>query len=58
MNDSNSVELMQVIRTTLTLRGDGTPEDPYRRIVQYWSTDGELLAEGDRYIINQPNQPQ
>jgi hypothetical protein len=28
-------------------RGKGVEGDPYRRIVQYWSTDGKLLAEVD-----------
>lgn len=40
-------ELIQVIRTTLTRRGDGVVGDPIRVITQYWSTDGELLAEVD-----------
>lgn len=44
----DTVELIQVIRTTLTRRGEGKDEsDPVRIITQYWSTDGELLAEVD-----------
>ncbi|HMF60227.1 MAG TPA: hypothetical protein VK595_07645 [Vicinamibacterales bacterium] len=39
-------ELVQVIRTSLTRRGDGK-DDPIRIITQYWSVDGELLAEVD-----------
>ena len=39
-------ELIQVIRTTLLRRGDGKTT-PIRVITQYWSTDGELLAEVD-----------
>ena len=39
--------VMQVIRTTLLIRGIGTPESPMRFITQYWSLDGELLAEVD-----------
>jgi hypothetical protein len=42
----DSAELIQVIRTTLTRRGDGKT-DPIRVITQYWSVDGELLAEVD-----------
>lgn len=40
------VELIEVIRTRLLLRGNGK-DDPYRHIEQYWSLDGELLAEVD-----------
>lgn len=44
----DEVELIQVIRTTLTRRGDGeSTDDPVRIITQYWSTDGKLLAEVD-----------
>lgn len=42
-------KLIQVIVTDLDLRGKGTTEDPIRRVTQYWSTDGKLLAEDDRY---------
>jgi hypothetical protein len=42
-----SAELIQVIRTDMEGRGKGVEGDPYRRIVQYWSTDGKLLAEVD-----------
>jgi hypothetical protein len=38
--------LIQVIETDLTIRGNGK-DDPYRTVTQYWSTDGELLAEVD-----------
>lgn len=45
------VEVIQVVRTALTLRGATTKEqragEVARRIVQYWSFDGELLAEVD-----------
>ncbi len=45
------VEVIQVVRTALTLRG-ATPKEQQagevaRRIIQYWSLDGELLAEVD-----------
>jgi len=36
-----------VIETNLEKKGAGTEEDPVRRITQYWSTDGRLLAEVD-----------
>lgn len=37
-------EVMEVIRTRLKLEGDGD-EVPFHRHEQFWSTDGELLAE-------------
>lgn len=43
----NTVRMLQVIETDLERRGDGTKDDPIRRVVQYWSTDGQLLAERD-----------
>lgn len=43
----NGVELIEVIRTELTSRGKGTEDDPCRRVTQYWSKEGELLAEVD-----------
>ena len=46
--DDKEVQLIHVIRTTLERRGEGVPEDdPIRCITQYWSLDGELLAEVD-----------
>lgn len=39
--------LIQVIETDLELRGNGTKASPYRRVVQYYSLDGQLLAEVD-----------
>lgn len=38
--------VIQVIETTLERRGDGK-DDPIRIVTQYWSFDGELLAEDD-----------
>lgn len=37
----------QVIATDLLQRGTGTEDDPVRSIQQYFSLDGELLAEVD-----------
>ena len=39
--------MITVIETNLEKKGAGTEEDPVRRITQYWSTDGRLLAEVD-----------
>lgn len=38
--------VIQVIETTLERRGDGK-DTPIRLITQYWTLDGELLAEVD-----------
>lgn len=40
--------VIQVIETTLERRGDGkSMSSPIRIVTQYWSFDGELLAEVD-----------
>ena len=39
--------VIQVIETSLDLRGKGVDGDPIRRITQYWTLDGKLLAEVD-----------
>lgn len=44
----NIVEIVEVIHTQ-ALRGQGTEENPIRHVDQYWSKDGELLAENDVY---------
>jgi hypothetical protein len=44
---SGPVEVIQVVRTELELRGDGTRDSPMRRLTQFWSLDGVLLAEVD-----------
>lgn len=47
------VEIMEVIKTELTTRGNGTKENAARVITQYWSIDGELIFEVDpKYCIN------
>ena len=43
---TDSAQVIQVIETEL-LRGEGTNEDMCRIVKQYWSFDGELLAEND-----------
>lgn len=44
----DKAEVIQVIKTTLTRRGDGQL-DPVRMVTQYWSFAGELLAEVDPF---------
>lgn len=46
---TDSAEVIQVIKTT-ALSGSGTANDPCEIRVQYWSLDGQLLADGRRDI--------
>lgn len=43
---TESAKVVSVIET-VALRGSGTETDPCREVIQYWSFDGELLAEND-----------
>jgi hypothetical protein len=43
----DGARLIEVIETDLQRRGRGSEGDPHRRVVQYWSKDGRLLAEQD-----------
>lgn len=40
----NVAEEVRVIRTVCRI-GDGTPDDPMRMVVSYWTLDGKLIAE-------------
>lgn len=42
----DSARIITVIETR-SIRGHGITNDPVREVVQYWSTDGDLLAESD-----------
>lgn len=45
-----SARVMMVIVTDLERRGSGKSlDDPVRRITQYWTLDGQLLAEVDPF---------
>lgn len=46
MKTPQLVQLVEVIHVEAT-RGKGTGEDPVRIVHQYWSKDGNLLAEND-----------
>lgn len=35
-------------------RGDGSPENIVRKVDQYWSKNGELLAEKDNFPVRIP----
>lgn len=43
-------KLIKVIVTELTKRGEGVEGDPVRIVTEYWSTEGELLAERDEWM--------
>lgn len=46
------VEIIEVIRVD-TVCGSGSDEDkddPIRQLIQYWSKDGELLAQWDTLL--------
>jgi len=42
-----STRCIELILTEDTLRGVGIERDPYRRVTQVFTKDGELLAERD-----------
>lgn len=42
-----NARVIQVIETSLEQRGRGVEDDPIRRVRQFWTLDGELLAEVD-----------
>jgi len=46
-DEHKEVQVIEVIRTTLERRGKGEYPDPIRRVTQYWTLDGQLLAESD-----------
>lgn len=46
MKGFEGARITQVIETTITRRGDGV-NTPVRLVTQYWSPEGELLAEKD-----------
>lgn len=45
----DSAKLRAVIETTAA-RGCGTPEQPTRIVIEYWSLDGKKLAESDPVV--------
>jgi hypothetical protein len=46
---SDTVEVVTLIKTTLSRRGKGTPTSPVRVITEYWSLDGEKIVEVDPF---------
>ncbi len=51
LTGTGSAEVIQVIKT-VTKTGNGTREDMNRFLTQYWSLDGELLAQFDPQFDN------
>jgi hypothetical protein len=45
--EENTAKMVQLIETRLRRRGNGTSNDPVRNVVEYWSLDGEKVAEYD-----------
>ena len=45
----DSTKVVQVIEIKF-LRGNGTKDDMCRLVTQYWSFNGELLAERDDFV--------
>ena len=41
-----SAKVISVIKTVST-RGKGTDTNPVRTVIQYWTVEGELIAEED-----------
>lgn len=52
---TDSAQIIEVIRTESN-RGRGTSDDPCRPVIQYWSKDGEFLAEFDCHAKNGENK--
>lgn len=48
MKTPQLAELVEVIHVEAA-RGEGTEENPVRIVHQYWSKDGQLLAELDEF---------
>ena len=46
---TDSAKVIQVIETKACV-GRGTEQDPNRVVTQYWSLEGELLAQDDPLI--------
>ncbi len=53
---NDGAKVIQVIETVLLIRGNGDTI-PLRRITQYWSLDGKLLAEVDPWTPGNGDEP-
>jgi len=43
----DSARVVQLIETTILRRGEGLESDPVRIVTQYWTFDGQMVAEDD-----------
>lgn len=46
----DNIKIVNLIKLTKTI-GDGTKENPVRKIIQYWSLKGKLLFTIDNYEL-------
>lgn len=53
----DSARVIQVIETE-SARGRGTPDQPCRRVIEYWSLDGVKLAENDPLREEPTSEPE
>lgn len=44
--------VVQVIETSFDVAGEGTKENPLRKMIRYWTLDGRLIATIDPHIAN------
>jgi hypothetical protein len=51
----NELKTIQVILDSRSKAGDGTDENPYRSIVNVFTTGGELIATNDHFVNNMIN---
>ena len=51
----DSARVEQVI-VTRALKGAGTEDDPCRKVIQYWTLDGELIVTRSQYEEGQSNE--
>lgn len=49
---TDAAKVIQVIET-IALKGSGTEDDPARAVKQFWSFDGDLIAENDPFICEE-----
>ena len=50
----DSARVISVIETKAA-RGSGATGDPTREVTEYWSLEGEKLAENDPYLRSMPS---
>lgn len=56
MNPVRHVSIDKVIKI-LAVKGDGTPKDPVREVIQYWDFNGKMIKEFDSMEGHKPGEP-